>query len=199
VFPVRLFSFSKSRLAIAGRFFCVVSFLALAACDRSKTPEWDQPGGSQPATASVAEAPVAVTPPAEVKPETKDTSSSSPQPQPVVAANAEASTSGLRFIAYNVKNWLTMDRYVDRKSLKDAPKPDAEKQATIAILVRHQPDVVGLCEIGTAEDLAEIQQLLKSGGLDLPHSHYTSGSDPTRRLGLLSRFPIISTANPAWT
>jgi endonuclease/exonuclease/phosphatase family metal-dependent hydrolase len=108
-----------------------------------------------------------------------------------------ASSEGLRFIAYNVENWLTMDRYVDRKNLKGAPKPKAEKAAVIGLLARHAPDVIGLCEIGEATDLAEIQEDLKAAGLNLPHSHYTGGSDPTRHLGLLSRFPIISTAKPA--
>ncbi len=104
---------------------------------------------------------------------------------------------GLRFIAYNVENWLTMNRYVDRKNLKDAPKPEAEKAAVISLLARHAPDVIGLCEIGEVTDLAEIQADLKAAGLDLSHSHYAGGSDPTRHLGLLSRFPITSTAKPA--
>ena len=51
----------------------------------------------------------------------------------------------------------------------------------------------------SAEDFAEIQESLKAAGLDLPHSHFTGGSDPTRHLGLLSRFPITSTAKPAET
>lgn len=90
-----------------------------------------------------------------------------------------------------------MDRYVNRKNLKGAPKPDSEKEAVVKILTKNTPDVIGLCEIGEASDLAEIQQKLKAAGLDLPHSHYTGGSDPTRHLGVLSRFPITSTAKPA--
>ena len=90
-----------------------------------------------------------------------------------------------------------MDRYVDRKNLKGAPKPESEKEAVVQLLTRHAPDVIGLCEIGEATDLAEIQEDLKAAGLDLPHSHYTGGADPTRHLGLLSRFPITSTAKPA--
>ncbi|NJR43475.1 MAG: hypothetical protein HC767_13250 [Akkermansiaceae bacterium] len=74
--------------------------------------------------------------------------------------NGEA--SGLRFICYNVENWLSMDRYVDQKSLKDAPKPESERQAVISILARHAPDVIGLSEIGQPADLAEIQQRLKN-------------------------------------
>ena len=90
-----------------------------------------------------------------------------------------------------------MDRYVDRKALKNSPKPDSEKQAVIEILTSNSPEVIGLSEIGDARDLAEIQESLKAAGLDLPHLHYTGGSDPVRHLGLLSRYPIISTAKPA--
>ncbi len=107
------------------------------------------------------------------------------------------STEPLRFMAYNVKNWLTMDRYVNGKNLKGASKPDDEKAAVIALISRHTPDIIGICEIGEASDLAEIQEKLKSAGLDLPHLHYTGGSDAVRRLGLLSRYPITSTAKPA--
>lgn len=121
-----------------------------------------------------------------------------PKSSETVTLPTEAvSSEGLRFIAYNVENWLTMDRYVDRKNLKDAPKPETEKAAVVSLLARHAPDVIGLCEIGEATDLAEIQVDLKAAGLDLPHSHYTGGSDPTRHLGLLSRLPITSTAKPA--
>ncbi len=90
-----------------------------------------------------------------------------------------------------------MDRYVDGKNLKGAPKPESEKLAVLEILARHSPDIIGLCEIGEATDLAEIQERLKAAGHHLPHSHYSGGSDPTRHLGLLSKFPIVSTARPA--
>ncbi|RYD25900.1 MAG: endonuclease/exonuclease/phosphatase family protein, partial [Verrucomicrobiaceae bacterium] len=112
----------------------------------------------------------------------------------------EPSTSGgFRFITYNVENWLTMERRVDGKIQKGKPKPESEKKAVVEILVRHSPDIIGLCEVGKATDLAEIKERLKVAGLDLPHSHYTGGSDPTRHLALLSRFPIVSTAKPAET
>ena len=114
-----------------------------------------------------------------------------------LAKPAAPSTKQLRFMAYNVKNWLTTNRYVHGKNLKGAPKPEDEKAAVIALIARHSPDIVGLCEIGEASDLAEIQERLKAAGLHLPHLHYTGGSDAVRRLGLLSRYPITSTAKPA--
>jgi endonuclease/exonuclease/phosphatase family metal-dependent hydrolase len=105
----------------------------------------------------------------------------------------------LRFIAYNVENWLTMERMIDRRMVANQPKPDSEKSAVLRILVRNQPDVIGLCEIGTKADLTEIQQSLKAAGLDLPHSYHTGGSDTARFLGFLSKFPITSTAKPTQT
>lgn len=85
-----------------------------------------------------------------------------------------------------------MDRFEDNKVLKDSTKPDPEKAAVIAHIKAIAPDILGLSEIGTADDLKEIQSLLKDAGIDLPHSEIAQGGDPTRRLGLLSRFTIAS-------
>jgi endonuclease/exonuclease/phosphatase family metal-dependent hydrolase len=171
------------------------ALLASSSCEKKQgTPAWNTPGNAPPPPAA------AVAPSAAASQPTPTPTPPAPPEAPATAASeppADPSTGGLRFIAYNVENWLTMDRYVNRQSLKGAPKPDTEKQAVAQILTRHQPDVVGLCEIGTREDLSEIQAALKSGGLDLPHAHYAGGSDPVRHLGLLSRFPIASTATPA--
>jgi endonuclease/exonuclease/phosphatase family metal-dependent hydrolase len=191
-------TFGNQAPRILGAFFCAIIVFAVSACDRKgSTPDWDTPGVKTQAAAEVP-APVApVAPPVQAKTEVPP-AAEPPKSEKISPTAAEASSSGgLRFIAYNVENWLTMDRYVDRKNLKGAPKPESEKEAVVQILVRNTPDVIGLCEIGTAADLAEIQDDLKAAGLNLPHSHYTGGSDPTRHLGLLSRFPITSTAKPA--
>lgn len=185
-------SIETSAPRILGAVFCLTALLAATSCgEKNGTPDWDTPGGKAIESASAVPAPPA---PVLVAVATAPT----PPPPPAAPVGPGATnTPGLRFINYNVENWLTMDRYVDRKNLKDSPKPEKEKQAVISLLVRHTPDVVGLCEVGEASDLAEIQQDLKDAGLDLPHLHYTGGSDPTRHLGILSRFPITSTAKPA--
>lgn len=179
---------------LTGAVFCAVLSLALVSCgEKGGTPDWDTPAGD---TTVSSEPAVSGTP---TPPATEPT----PAPEPVAAKTPAAAPdtapkdSGLKFMAYNVENWLTMDRYVDNKPLKNSPKPESEKKATIEIISKHQPDIIGLCEIGEATDLAEIQSSLKAAGLDLPHSHYTGGSDSVRHLGLLSRFPIVSTAKPA--
>jgi endonuclease/exonuclease/phosphatase family metal-dependent hydrolase len=163
--------------------------LAITSCGKSnRTPDWTS---SEDETASVEESASRTAEP--------DTPQETPADQAPSARQTSGSSPGLRFIAYNVENWLTMDRFVDNKQLKNAPKPETEKKAVIKLLITNQPDVIGLCEIGEAEDFAEIQASLKAAGLDLPHSCHTGGSDPVRHLGLLSRFPIVSTAKPAET
>lgn len=189
---------SKHAPGITGAVFCLAIALFSLSCDKkSGTPDWDTPGGSgnnaSAATAPASPAAASTAQASEAAPKVEEKTSTPAAPP------SGTSSGGLRFIAYNVENWLTMDRFVDNKPLKNSPKPDSEKQAVVSILVKQTPDIVGLCEIGSAEDFAEIQQSLKAAGLDLPHSHYTGGSDSTRHLGILSRYPITSTAKPAET
>jgi endonuclease/exonuclease/phosphatase family metal-dependent hydrolase len=169
--------------------FACLALSANSCGKKAGTPEWDKPGLSLPAAKDVSG------PGASAPHVARATPAQAPPSRRPPAANSSA--EGLRFIAYNVENWLTMDRFVNQKPVPSAPKPDSEKQAVIKLLVNNSPDVIGLCEIGETKDLAEIQQSLKVAGLDLPHSHYSGGSDPVRHLGLLSRFPITLPAKPA--
>lgn len=169
---------TASNLLLAVFFFCGAS------CKRQHTPDWDSARNTS--ESAVQEQPAVIT-------------AASPDDGRDQKGSRSVEKRELRFITYNVKNWLTMERQIDRKTVQSAPKPEEEKAAVIAILARHRPDVIGLCEIGTAEDLAEIQQRLKTNGIDLPHSHFTGGADPIRHLGILSRFPIVSTAKAAKT
>jgi endonuclease/exonuclease/phosphatase family metal-dependent hydrolase len=103
----------------------------------------------------------------------------------------------VRFVSYNVLNWLTMERFEDRKPVGKSPKPDTEKKQVIRILTEIRPDILGLCEIGSKKDLEEIQSLLNQSGISLPHLYHSTGPDPVRSLGLLSRHPIVSTDSSA--
>lgn len=108
-----------------------------------------------------------------------------------VAASA-AEPERLTFCSYNLKNWLTMDRFDAEvlKSQPSAPKPEAEKGRVVQILTAIRPDILGVCEIGDSDDLADLQKRLKDNGIDLPYTELAHGGDPTRRLALLSRLPI---------
>lgn len=117
-----------------------------------------------------------------------------PKAKPSAAEpNTASDSSQLRFVVYNLENWLSMDRYVDRKPAGTKSKPESECEAIVTILARARPDVIGICEIGTSDDLADLQNRLKAAGIDLPHAHHTGGVDPTRHLALLSRYPISAT------
>lgn len=183
--------FEKWAPGLTGAVFCaIIAFASVSCGKKSATPDWDTPGECAPAATEVSA-------PAKTAALPVPNSESAKPPDSVSAAPTTGTADGLRFIGYNVENWLTMDRLVDKKRLKNLPKPDSEKQAVVKILVKNAPDILGLCEIGDARDFAEIQHSLKAAGLDLPYSHYTGGSDPTRHLGLLSRFPITSTGKPS--
>lgn len=121
------------------------------------------------------------------------------EPARKMSSAAKKSVESLRFVGYNLANWLVLDERYDPKThitAKNAPKPEKEKAAVVAIVAAEKPDVFGVCEIGTEEDLLELQKRLKDAGVDLPHMHYSGGIDPVRHLGLLSRFPIVATATP---
>lgn len=98
----------------------------------------------------------------------------------------------ITFCSYNLKNWLTMDRFDPQtyKTLPASPKPEDERQRVVKILTAIQPDILGVCEIGNADDLADLQKRLKAAGTDLPHTELAHGGDETRRLAILSRLPI---------
>ena len=85
-----------------------------------------------------------------------------------------------------------MDRFdlETKQTHPSTPKPDAEKARVVEILTAIRPDALGVCEIGTADDVAELQQRLQAAGVDLPYTELAHGGDPARRLALLSRLPI---------
>lgn len=96
------------------------------------------------------------------------------------------------FCSYNLKNWLQMQRSFGAEEQPPIPKPDKEKTKVIEFLNTIQPDILGVCEIGTLNDLKELQNRLKDVGIDLPHLEHSRGADLTRSLGLLSRYPITA-------
>lgn len=153
---------------------CLALATLAGSCERPPAdPAADQPAQAAPAP----QAPAAADP--------------APSPPP------DASPATLRFVTYNLENWLTMDRMADGQLQPARPKPEREKQIAVRLLASARPDVLGVCEIGTRDDLADLQQRLKQAGLDLPNSHHAGGADETRHLALLSRFPITATAKPA--
>ncbi|CAN5188676.1 hypothetical protein BH23VER1_BH23VER1_32920 [soil metagenome] len=103
-----------------------------------------------------------------------------------------AEPAPVTIVVYNLKNYLKMDRRIAGEPVEDAPKPEPEIAALVALIVQAQPDILGVCEIGPRDDLADLQSRLASAGIALPHSDWMEAGDPVRHLALLSRFPIVA-------
>jgi endonuclease/exonuclease/phosphatase family metal-dependent hydrolase len=98
-----------------------------------------------------------------------------------------------RFVFWNLKNYLAMDRRVNSEAVPDAPKPEKEIAAVIDTLAEAKPDILGVCELGDARYLADLQTRLKARGVDLPHTELLVSADGwNRNVALLSRFPIVA-------
>ena len=108
---------------------------------------------------------------------------------PSAAHCGKASSEHIVFAAWNVRNYLlTPSR--DGTALTP-PKPAESVAAVVSTLRTIAPDILGLCEIGTRKDLADLQRRLEKAGLCLPHSTWVDGPDKQRHLALLSRFPLV--------
>jgi endonuclease/exonuclease/phosphatase family metal-dependent hydrolase len=94
------------------------------------------------------------------------------------------------FAAWNVRNYLLRPVENDAGRTLTPAKSPASIAAVVATLRELSPDILGLCEIGTRRDLADLQSRLKKAGLHLPHKTWVDGPDQHRHLALLSRFPL---------
>jgi endonuclease/exonuclease/phosphatase family metal-dependent hydrolase len=94
--------------------------------------------------------------------------------------------------AYNLENYLRMERRVDGKTIEDAPKPEASTAAAIEVIRSVNPDILGVVEMGDPEIFADFRERLKAAGLAYPHAEHLMAFDTTRSVALLSRFPIVA-------
>lgn len=113
-----------------------------------------------------------------------------PQHGAAQSAPAPAKSPDITFVAWNVRNYR-LEPVKDRDGNITTPAKETHSiEAVAATLAALQPDIVGLCEIGTREDLADLQARLDKLGVELPHSTWVDGVDRERHLALLSRFPL---------
>ena len=111
------------------------------------------------------------------------------------ASKAQPLDKPVRFLAYNLKNYLTYTQETSDGKISRS-KPEQEIAALTEVIATAKPDILGICEIGTIEDLDDLKNRLKAQGINLPHSHLTRGADQTRSLAILSRFPIVKKNKP---
>lgn len=109
------------------------------------------------------------------------------------AYSQDAAEGEITFVAYNLWNYLAMNRRIDGETVDNAPKPDDQIAALIHAIGLAKPDILGVCELGDETFLTDLQSRLKNIGIDLPHTELvTAANQQTRNLALLSRFPIVA-------
>jgi len=85
-----------------------------------------------------------------------------------------------------------MPRVIDGRRVENAPKPESEISALLAMLKRIRPDILGIVEIGDRTMLADLQERLSAAGMVFPHAEWVASSEGARHIALLSRFPIVA-------
>ena len=66
-----------------------------------------------------------------------------------------AERESITVCAYNLKNFLSMERFVKGDKAPDQPKPEKEIVAIVKFLTEIKPDVLGVSEIGQEKDLLD--------------------------------------------
>jgi len=95
----------------------------------------------------------------------------------------------VRFAAYNVENYLRMDR---SEGGKNAPKPEDEIAALVGIIRDNDPDILGVCEVGDRSMFEDLSSRLNEAGLHYRYTEYLEDNYNPRHLALFSRYPITA-------
>jgi len=96
---------------------------------------------------------------------------------------------GIVFCSYNVRNYLGRDQASAARKTK--PKPEKEIDALIKVIAEINPDVLGVCEMGSPAAFEDFKARLEKAGLGYKDSEYVQADDEDRHLALVSRFPIV--------
>lgn len=96
----------------------------------------------------------------------------------------------VRFLMQNVQNYFVAGE--QRSRYVTQPKSEAAKEALVQEMVRLQPDVVGLVEIGGPLAMQDLRKRLERAGLSFPYFRVLVRQGEDRALGLLSRLPIVA-------
>ena len=81
------------------------------------------------------------------------------------------------FCSYNVQNYNDGQSPSESSPYGARPKSEASIAVLVRIISEIKPDILGLCEMGSPQKLADLQKRLKDGGLDLPHSEHVQAQD----------------------
>lgn len=106
--------------------------------------------------------------------------------------SAAAEPREIVFCSYNLENYTDAKPPTDSSPYGLKAKPEKEIEVLVRIVKEIAPDILGVCEMGSLEKLAEFQGRLAKAGVELPHTEFVAAQDEDRHLALLSRFPIVA-------
>ncbi len=109
-----------------------------------------------------------------------------------LASGRAAEPKAVVIATYNVENYVgaTPATAGDRTPAK--PKTEKSIEALIRIIKEINPDILGVCEMGSPERFEDFKKRLAAAGLGYVDSEYLQAADPERHLALVSRFPIVA-------
>ena len=92
-------------------------------------------------------------------------------------------------VSYNLEN------FVGPNSQNRPVKSASAKAKIVESILAARPDVLAVQEIGQRARVKELQNMLRTKGLDLPNAEFADGPDPVINLAVLSRFPLRGKAH----
>lgn len=93
---------------------------------------------------------------------------------------------------YNLENYVGATPPVPGQQTPARPKPEKEIAALVQVIKDINPDILGVCEMGSAERFEDFKKRLQDAGLGYKDSEYLVAADDERHLALVSRFPIVA-------
>ena len=109
----------------------------------------------------------------------------------LLSAALFAQTKEIVVCQYNVRNYVNAKAKGEEDKFGQRAKPEAEIVALIKIIKDINPDILGVCEMGTPDRFEDFKKRLAEAGLGYTDSEYVQAADPDRHLALVSRFPIV--------
>ncbi len=103
-----------------------------------------------------------------------------------------AEPKGIVVATYNLENYLGAESVTAGGKSRGKPKTEKAIEAVIRIVKEINPDILGVCEMGSPERFEDFKKRLADAGLGYTDSEYVAAADPDRRLALVSRFPIVA-------
>ena len=99
---------------------------------------------------------------------------------------------GVVIASYNVENYLGAEPVAAGQKARGKPKTEVAIAAVIRVIKEINPDILGVCEMGSPERFEDFKKRLAAAGLGYVDSEYVQAADPDRHLALVSRFPIVA-------